>query len=328
MRPVIGLTMGDPAGIGPEVVVQACMRHTTKHRTLLIGDFGVLEETVTRLSSPLVLYEWTVGDPLRPESRGIPVLNSSHLNPKDRVPGNPTAAGGNASYRYVQIGVHLALTKTLDGLVTAPICKSMWHAAGHHYPGHTELLAKMTRTPEVRMMLVGEQLRVILVTTHMALTRVAERLTIANIEKTIVLAANHLERFHGVNTPRLAVAGFNPHSGEGGAFGSEERLLVQPAIDKAVANGLAVTGPVSPDTVFVQAMRGEFDAVICHYHDQGLIPFKMVSWFDGVNVTVGLPIIRTSPDHGTAFDIAGQNKADDRSMHAAVALAAAMTERV
>jgi len=328
MGPVIGLTMGDPAGIGPEVVVQACTRNTTKRRILLIGDFGVLQETAARLSSPLIMYDWRIGDPRRAESSGVPVLNSSHLGPKDRVPGKPTAAGGNASYRYVEIGVRLALAKTLDGLVTAPICKAMWHAAGHDYPGHTELLAKMTRTPEVRMMLVGKQFRVILVTTHMALSQVAERLTVQNIEKTIVLAYNHLELFHGIRTPRLAVAGFNPHAGEGGAFGNEEQLLVQPAIDNAVTNGIVVTGPVSPDTVFVQAMRGEFDAVICHYHDQGLIPFKMVSWSNGVNVTVGLPIIRTSPDHGTAFDIAGQNKADDQSMRAALELAAAMTEHV
>ena len=178
------------------------------------------------------------------------------------------------------------------------------------------------------MMLIGEQLRVILVTTHMALSQVAERLTVENIEKTIVLAYNHLKFFHGIRIPRLAVAGFNPHAGEGGAFGNEEQLLIQPAVDSAVTNGIVVTGPVSPDTVFVQAMRGEFDAVICHYHDQGLIPFKMVSWSNGVNVTVGLPIIRTSPDHGTAFDIAGQNKADDQSMRAALELAAAMTEHV
>jgi len=211
-------------------------------------------------------------------------------------------------------------------LVTAPISKAMWHAAGRAYPGHTELLAALTHTPEVRMMLVGSRLRVILVTAHMALSRVPAALSGERIVQTITIAAAHLSRFHGLARPRLAVAGLNPHAGENGAFGDEEGRIIVPAVRQAQSHGLAVDGPFPADTVFVRAVRGEFDGVICLYHDQGLIPLKLLSWEEGVNVTLGLPIVRTSPDHGTAFDIAGQGKADPRSLQAAIALAAEMTK--
>jgi 4-hydroxythreonine-4-phosphate dehydrogenase len=233
-------------------------------------------------------------------------------------------AGGEASYRYVESGVRLALDGVIHGLVTAPISKAMWHAAGRAYPGHTELLAALTGTPEVRMMLVGRRLRVILVTTHLALSQVPTALSRERIFTTLTLAATHLSRFHGLARPRLAVAGLNPHAGEAGAFGDEEERIIAPAVRLAQAQGLAASGPFPADSVFVRAVRGEFDGVICLYHDQGLIPLKLLSWEDGVNVTVGLPIVRTSPDHGTAFDIAGHNKADPRSLGAAIALAADM----
>ena len=212
-------------------------------------------------------------------------------------------------------------------MVTAPISKTMWHAAGRDYPGHTELLATLTHTPEVRMMLVGRQLRVILVTTHLALARVPAALSTERIEKTVLMTAAHLACFHGLPCPRLAVAGLNPHAGEAGAFGDEEERIIAPAVQRLQAqqHSLIVNGPFPADTVFVRAVKGAFDGVICLYHDQGLIPLKLLSWEDGVNVTVGLPIVRTSPDHGTAFDIAGQGTADPRSMQAAIALAVDMT---
>lgn len=344
IKPLLGVTMGDPTGVGPEVILKALQSPPPGCRVIVLGDLAVLHETAARLASPLHPYQWQSGDTPPTDARQLPVLALSQLAPAERVPGQPTLAGGDASYRYVENGVRLTLDGTLDGLVTAPISKALWQATGHAYPGHTELLAALTDTAEVRMMLDGspppggrpepvegrggkKQLRVILVTTHMPLAQVPRALSCERIEKTITVAATHLRRFYGLPQPRLAVAGLNPHAGEAGAFGDEEQRLIQPAVERARGAGCNVVGPLPADTVFVRAVRGEFDAVICQYHDQALIPLKLLSWEDGVNVTLGLPIIRTSPDHGTAFDIAGHNKASPNSMQAALRLAAEMTQR-
>ena len=326
IKPVIGVTMGDPTGVGPEVILKALQSPPPGCRVIVLGDLAVLHETAARLASSLHPYQWQPGTALPTDARQLPVLALSQLAPAERVPGHPTLAGGDASYRYVENGVRLSLDSTLDGLVTAPISKALWQATGHAYPGHTELLATLTDTAEVRMMLAGKQLRVILVTTHMPLAQVPRALSRERIEKTITVATTHLRRFYGLPQPRLAVAGLNPHAGEAGAFGDEEQRLIQPAVEQARSAGCNVVGPLPADTVFVRAVRGEFDAVICQYHDQALIPLKLLSWEDGVNVTLGLPIIRTSPDHGTALDIAGHNKASPRSMQAALRLAAEMTQ--
>jgi 4-hydroxythreonine-4-phosphate dehydrogenase len=325
MLPLIGITMGDPAGIGPEVVLKAASVKPLSCRPVVLGDLMTLTETAGRLRSQLTLVSWQPGIQLPAEPDELPVLSLSQLSAESRIPGRPTAAGGEASYQYVEAGVRFALQNAIQGLVTAPISKAMWHAAGRSYPGHTELLATLTGSPEVRMMLVGSRLRVILVTTHIALSQVPAALSRERILKTITLAAAHLSRFHGLAQPRLAVAGLNPHAGEAGAFGDEEAHSIAPAVQQAQSQGLAVAGPFPADSVFVRAVRGGFDGVICLYHDQGLIPFKLLSWEEGVNVTIGLPIVRTSPDHGTAFDIAGQGRADPRSMSAAISLAAEMT---
>ena len=327
MELVLGVTMGDPAGIGPEVVLKALQVMPADCRAVVLGDLAVLQETATRLGSALVPYAWQVGEPYPTSPQRVPVLMLSQLTAPERIPGRPSPSGGAASYRYVETGIRLTLDDTLDGLVTAPISKAMWHAAGHHYPGHTELLAALTETRDVRMMLVGKQLRVILVTTHIPLAQVPQTLSCERIEKTIALAATHLSRFHGLPNPRRAVAGLNPHAGEAGAFGDEEQRVIQPAVERARTQGLRVAGPFPADTVFVRAVNGEFDGVICLYHDQGLIPLKLLAWEDGVNVTLGLPIVRTSPDHGTAFDIAGQGKASPCSMQAAITLAAEMAQQ-
>lgn len=325
MLPLIGVTIGDPAGVGPEVVLKAVNLEPRSCRLVALGDLVTLSETACRLDSCLTPVVWQPGTECPTDPNVLPVLPLSQLPADSRMPGRPTVAGGEASYQYVEIGIRLALDNTLQGLVTAPISKAMWHAAGRDYPGHTELLAALTRTPEVRMMLVGRQLRVILVTTHIALSQVPAALSCERILKTIALAAAHLSRFHGLARPHLAVAGLNPHAGEAGAFGDEETRIIAPAVRQAQAQGLMVDGPFPADSLFVRAVRGEFDGVICLYHDQGLIPLKLLSWADGVNVTIGLPIVRTSPDHGTAFDIAGQGRADPRSLGAAITLAAAMT---
>jgi 4-hydroxythreonine-4-phosphate dehydrogenase len=327
MLPLIGLSMGDPAGIGPEVVLKVALQQSDAYRLVALGDVVSLQETAHRLHLPLTAVPWRFAEPYPITAATLPVLELSHLASPERQPGRPTADGGEASYLYVETGVRLALQGVIQGLVTAPISKAMWHAAGRSYPGHTELLADLTRTPEVRMMLVGSQLRVILVTTHIALARVPAALSSERIFQTIVMAAKHLTYFHGLTQPRLAVAGLNPHAGENGAFGDEETRIIAPAVRQAQEQGLVSEGPFPADTLFVRAVRGEFDGVICLYHDQGLIPLKLLSWEDGVNVTIGLPIVRTSPDHGTAFDIAGQGKADPRSMQAAIALAVTMAKQ-
>ena len=319
--------MGDPAGVGPEVILKALQSPPPGCRVIVLGDLIVLQETAARLASSLRPYPWRPDDALPTDAQRLPVLALSRLAPANRIPGQPTRAGGDASFRYVENGVRLTLDGTLDGLVTAPISKALWQAAGHAYPGHTELLAALTDTAEVRMMLAGKQLRVILVTTHLPLAQVPRALSCERIEQTITIATTHLRRFYGLSQPRLAVAGLNPHAGEAGAFGDEEQRLIQPAVERTRSAGCNVVGPLPADTVFVRAVRGEFDAVICQYHDQALIPLKLLSWEDGVNVTLGLPIIRTSPDHGTAFDIAGHNTASPRSMQAALRLAAAMAQR-
>ena len=346
IKPVLGVTMGDPAGVGPEVILKALQSPLPGCRVIILGDLAVLQETATRLASALCPYPWQLGEDLPTDARHIPVLALSRLAPAERIAGQPTRAGGAASYRYVESGVRFTLDGALDGLVTAPISKAMWQASGHAYPGHTELLAALTDTAEVRMMLDGapppfwgerpelvegrgdiKPLRVILATTHLPLAQVPLSLSCERIEKTITIAATHLQRFYGLPRPRLAVAGLNPHAGEAGAFGDEEQRLIQPAVEQARSAGCKVIGPLPADTVFVRAVGGEFDAVICQYHDQALIPLKLLAWEDGVNVTLGLPIIRTSPDHGTAFDIAGHNKASPRSMRAALGLAAAMIQQ-
>jgi len=319
--------MGDPAGIGPEIVLKAVQTLESGLRLVVLGDLSVLAETAQRLELPLRPVSWSVPQPYPPDPEVVPVIPLSRLPAQHRMPGRPTPTGGEASYRYVETGVGLARDTTIQALVTAPISKAMWRAAGRDYPGHTELLAGLTHSPDVRMMLAGSRLRVVLVTTHIPFTQVAAALSSRRIVTTLVLTARHLARFHGLSRPRLAVAGLNPHAGEGGAFGDEEDRLISPAVRRAAEQGLSVAGPLPADSVFVRAVNGEFDAVICQYHDQGLIPLKLLSWTDGVNVTIGLPIIRTSPDHGTAFDIAGRGTADPRSLQAAIRLAGHMIAR-
>lgn len=318
--------MGDPAGIGPEVTLKAVAKKPRKCRIVILGDLGILRNTAQQLGIPVNLIAWEPTLPYPRVARALPVMELSSLASEHCKPGHPTAMGGETSYRYVETAVRLAQANVLQGIVTAPISKAMWHAAGREYPGHTELLAALTQTPEVRMMLVGSKLRVILVTTHLALSQVPAALSSERILKTIQMTIEHLMRFHGIAQPRLAVAGLNPHAGEAGAFGDEEERIIAPAVQQAAALGVAIAGPLPADTIFVRATRGDFDGVICLYHDQGLIPLKLLSWEDGVNTTIGLPVVRTSPDHGTAFDIAGQGKADPRSMRAALKLAIHMTQ--
>ncbi len=280
-KPRVGVTVGDPAGIGPEIVMRA-----------------MSDDRVLAVCEP-VLYS--------------PDGSFSH--------GVLAAEAGKASYDMVCRAVEDALAGTLDAVATAPINKHAWALAGFKWKGHTDLLAHLTGTPNVAMLFWSEPLKVVLATVHVALADVPAFLTRARLDAIITLTASELPAM-GVPAPRLALAGLNPHAGEDGVIGQEELLTLRPAVDAARGRGVNITGPFPGDTVFVRASRGEFDAVIACYHDQGLIPVKLLAFGRAVNVTIGLPIVRTSVDHGTAFDIAGKGVADPSSMVEAVLLAA------
>jgi 4-hydroxythreonine-4-phosphate dehydrogenase len=321
----LAITMGDPAGIGPEVALRAITARgvAAQVEPILVGDPGVWQDTAERLGVHLGFTG--VGDPTT--FRRVALAVTSRLAPTYRQPGTPrtakgVAACGDAAYAAILEAVRLVQAGRAQGLVTAPINKAHLVAAGHDFPGHTELLAELSGGVAVRMMMVGARLRVVLVTTHLRLADVPQRLTCGNVQQTIELTAHGLRRQFGIRAPHLAVCGLNPHAGERGLFGDEETRLIAPAIEAARRQRLKVSGPLAADSVFAHAAAGAYDAVVCMYHDQGLAPFKLLHFADGVNFTLGLPFVRTSPDHGTAFDIAGSGRADPRSMIAALHLAA------
>ncbi|MGH7833591.1 MAG: 4-hydroxythreonine-4-phosphate dehydrogenase PdxA [Candidatus Binatia bacterium] len=330
-EPVVAVTMGDPAGVGPEVVLKALESTAVRRicRPLVIGDWGVLERTQALLRTglntkrpPYELVPSAPGEPVSPRKGVVSVYSVSSLSMAQSRPGRPVAACGEAAYCYIREAAQLVMSGVADAMATAPISKRVLHLSGHRYPGHTELLAELTGAREVRMMLVGRRLRVVLVTVHVPYTQVAGALTRERIETTIKLSHVALRRQFGISNPRLAVAALNPHAGEEGIFGDEEIKVILPAIERARKRGIRVYGPFPADTIFHRAVQGSYDAVVCMYHDQGLIPLKLLHFFGGAALTLGLPIVRTSVDHGTAYDIAGKNKADGSSMREAVVLAA------
>jgi 4-hydroxythreonine-4-phosphate dehydrogenase len=234
----------------------------------------------------------------------------------------PSRAAGHGAFSYIRVAAKLALSKVADAIATAPISKSILIEAGYNYPGHTELLAELSRTRECRMMLIGAKLRVVPVTGHIPFIKVARSLTRENIQTTLELTHRSLKNFFGIARPRIAVAALNPHGGEEGIFGDEEIEVIAPAVKMARKKRLPVYGPFPADSLFHHAARGDYDAVVCMYHDQGLIPLKLHHFYGGVALTLGPPFIRTSVDHGTAYDIAGTGKADETSMKEAILLAA------
>lgn len=323
-RPVIGITMGDPVGIGPEICLLA-LRDPSIHaicKPLIIGDARILSSAKRALGSDLYI------NPIQNPVTGIykkgsmDIVGLSDLDPKTSLAGRPTRQTGQAMVAYVKAAIDMALDGRLAAIVTGPINKSAMKMAGFSFKGHTELLSQRTKTDQVVMMLAGETLRVALVTIHEPLRHVPDLLSIDRIYDTISITAQSLIRRFGIERPSLAVAGLNPHAGEEGILGKEERDIIAPAIDRSRKDGYHVEGPFPPDTIFPLAAKGRYDAVICMYHDQGLIPFKMIHFDNGVNTTLGLPIIRTSVDHGTAYDIAGTGTADPGSMVAAIRMAA------
>ena len=326
-KPIIAITMGDPAGIGPEVIAKALADPAIKRavRPLVLGDWGVLQATGARLKRAPQFICWKPGLPLLSlldHPKAFTVCSLSALSAKQRQPATATKAGGHAAFSYIRVAAKLALSKVADGIATAPISKHSLIDAGHDYPGHTELLAELSRTPECRMMLLGAKLRVVPVTGHIPYAKVPRSLTQSNIQTTLELTQHGLKNLFGIPRPRIAVAALNPHGGEQGIFGDEEIRIISPAVRAARKRGVSVFGPFPADSLFHHAARGDYDAVVCMYHDQGLIPLKLHHFHGGVALTLGPPFIRTSVDHGTAYDIAGKDKADASSMKEAILLAA------
>jgi 4-phospho-D-threonate 3-dehydrogenase / 4-phospho-D-erythronate 3-dehydrogenase len=325
MKPLIAITMGDPAGIGAEISLKALLDPAiyTMCRPLVVGTLAVLEQMRDVLRSGQCLRAVASPDEGRYMSGTVDVLNLSAEHPGPFPLGVAAKDNGAAAVAYVEKAITLAVAGDVDAIATAPLNKEAMRAAGFPYDGHTELLAVKTGTKVYTMMLASGDFRVFHVSTHVSLRGAIERAKKTRVLQVIELAYREIQRM-GVMEPRLAVAGLNPHAGEHGLFGDEEIHEIGPAVEEARARGWNVSGPISPDTVFARAKRGDFDGVVAMYHDQGHIPFKMTEFELGVNVTVGLPIIRTSVDHGTAYDIAGQGVADPKNMVQAIVLAADM----
>lgn len=321
MKP-IGITMGDAAGIGPEIILKL-FKDGLPYPAVVYGDLHTLQRCATelRIATPII----AINDPADCPQEGIGVLSRWQPLPKALPYGQVSAAAGRGAYEYLCHAIDDATADKIRAITTAPLHKDAMLAGGIDAPGHTEILAERTGTTDFAMMLSNPELRVMLVTIHVPITAVSPMLSIEKELRTIRLA--HQACLHaGIAKPRVAVAGLNPHAGENGRFGHEEALIIEPAIAAAQNAGIDASGPWPGDTIFMRARKGEFDIVVAQYHDQGLIPVKYLGVEQGVNTTVGLPFIRTSVDHGTAFDIAGQGIADHTSLRVAFDTALAMSQ--
>jgi 4-hydroxythreonine-4-phosphate dehydrogenase len=327
MKPILAITMGDPAGIGPEIVVKALASPRLWHvcRPVVVGRLPVMESAARALG---VGIAFASVDAATAGTDGARCLLVETGPERDRIPlpGRVSTAAGRAAVAAVAAATQLALDGFVDAIVTAPISKEAIRAAGSPFPGHTEMLAALTKAKRHAMMLVGGPLRVSLATIHVPLAQVPSLITARGI-RTVIELTWEAVRLFGLRRPRIAVCGLNPHAGEAGLMGDEERRVIAPAVRALAKKGIPVSGPYPADTIFHRAARGEFAAVVAMYHDQGLGPLKTLAFDTGVNLTLGLPIIRTSVDHGTAFDIAGKGAASAESLLAAVELAATMARR-
>jgi 4-phospho-D-threonate 3-dehydrogenase / 4-phospho-D-erythronate 3-dehydrogenase len=327
-RPRLAITLGDPAGVGAEIVLKALWHKEIFDlcRPLIIADGRILERASFWLGcDPLEFEHMPHPAEGRYQAGTVPILDMRNADPGRCPVGQVSAEAGRAAVEYVFKACDLAVEGQVDAVVTGPLNKAAMNLAGFHYAGHTELLAERTGAEKVSMLLVGPTLRVVHVSTHVSLEEAARRVTRERVEQVIDLAERSA-RALGFARPRIAVAGLNPHASEGGLFGDQEAREIMPAVQAARARGLNVSDPQPPDTVFLRAVKGEFDIVVAMYHDQGHIPMKLLAFDEGVNVSMGLPIIRTSVDHGTAFDIAGTGKASERSLLAAIDVAVRMAK--
>ena len=327
-KPILGITMGDPAGSGPEIVVKSLALKEIYDicRPVVIGDKACMTKAAAIVSWPGeihaisevkdALFRWGV----------IDVLDMSNVAMEALVRGQVSLMAGKAAYEYIEKGTRLALQKQTDAIVTSAINKEALNKAGYHYDGHTELLAHLCGVKDVSMMLIGGGLRVTHVSTHCSLREAIERAKRPRVLTVIKLTYDAMRKL-GIEEPRIAVAGLNPHAGEGGLFGTEEIEEIEPAIRDARQLGMNVLGPIPADTVFFRMLNDQYDVVVVMYHDQGHVPLKTYGFYEGVNVTLGLPIIRTSVDHGTNFGKAGKGTANPQSLIEAIKLAAIMARR-
>jgi 4-phospho-D-threonate 3-dehydrogenase / 4-phospho-D-erythronate 3-dehydrogenase len=314
-RPIIAITMGDAAGVGSEIIMKMLARGEVyeRCRPVIIGDVNRLRQAGGIVGSTCIVQP-VVGPREAVFQHGVVDCVDLGLIPDDLPWGKLSPIAGNAAFRYIERAVALASAAEVDAICTSPINKEALHAGGHIYPGHTEILAALTHTPEVSMMLLTPKLRVIHVTTHIGLIDAIAKIEPGLVERTVLRGNEALVR-SGIASPRIGVCGINPHAGEHGLFGyGEEEQKIEPAVQALRRQGIDVEGPLPADTLFFRAQRGDFDLVVAMYHDQGHGPVKVLGIESGVNVTVGLPVIRTSVDHGTAFDIAGTGRADERSL--------------
>lgn len=326
--PRIVITMGDPAGIGSEIIMKALSNPEVYKicEPIVIGDAHRLEQAGKIVNSKLQVVSLKTIEDVK-MSEGIVNCIDLHLVPDDLPFGKLSPVAGEAAYRYIEKASEIVMAGKAQAICTAPISKEALHAAGHKFPGHTELLAHLTNTPEVSMMLVSPKLRVIHVTTHIGLIDAIAKIEPGLVERVITRAHDVLVK-RGIENPKIAVCAINPHAGENGLFGyGEEEEKIVPAIKNCQAKGWNVVGPLPGDTLFYLAGRGDYDIVVAMYHDQGHIPVKVLGLEEGVNITVGLPVIRTSVDHGTAFDIAGTGLADERSLLEALRQASDLAPR-
>lgn len=334
--PVLGITMGDPAGVGPEITIKALAEAevTSACRPVVIGDASIIAATIELLHSPLRLHPVARVADCTFAPNTVECLDLANVDARALPRAAVSAEAGRAAYAYIERAVRLCQSHEIDGIVTAPVNKEGLAAAGVPHSGHTEILASLSQTKDFAMLLMGKELRVIHVTTHVALRRVPDLVTTERVGRVIELAQQTMT-FLGVARPKIAVCGLNPHAGEDGLFGDEEKTSIVPAIEAARAKGLDVYGPLPADTLFSRARGGEFDIVVAMYHDQGHVPVKTLgfnydettgTWtgLSGVNVTVGLPFLRVSVDHGTAFDRAWKGIANPESMLEAIDVAVRM----
>ncbi len=321
--PVVAVTMGDFAGIGPEIVAKSLLKKKPPECAIfvVVGDERILEETCRKLQISRRPKPWDGRSNLATFQPGVYIRSLTRVNPKQLRMGVVDKRWGAAAMQYVRYAAEMAMAKRADAVVTAPLSKEAIHKAGYPFEGHTDYLASLAGTPTVRMMFLGKKLRVILATVHVALSKVPGKLTEQSVLDTIRLGGKTLQEL-GIANPRIDVCGVNPHAGEAGAFGAEDKKKILPAILAAARLGWDVRGPFSADSLFPTSSA---DLIVAMYHDQGLIPFKMVHFDSGVNTTVGLGFVRTSPDHGTAYDIAGEGIADPRSMNEAIHWAIVMS---
>ena len=324
---LIGITMGCPVGIGPEIILRfvAEKKGFGRFFPIVIGDIDLLSRCAKEMRVDIEIVPWRPGGPVNLEKLQVIVPEASEgysLHAENLYWGKPDKETAHAAAAYITKAVQLIGQGEVDAMVTCPIAKYAMQLAGYKFPGHTEMLASLCNTKNYGMMMAGKRLRVSLVTIHTPLAKVPDQLSQDEIIRVINLTGETILKDFGIPKPRIAVAGLNPHSGEAGLFGGEENQIIEPAVLAAVSKKWEVSGPLPPDTVFKKAMDNNYDAVVAMYHDQGLIPFKLVHFEDGVNLTMGLPIIRTSVDHGTAYDIAGKGLASASSLEASFAMAA------